>query len=331
MSLPQGLSPGSELSPDTARQLQVASFVLVGTAAVLLWDILDNLTKDYEIFSNNHFQIAAAAYLVSRFASTAFVLGFTIFATHRGIQDCQTFLTVLSSLVPFSSGSASLIFFFRVRAAYDAHRLVTSFFAFLWVCVVGTAILISISSLKADAALVGYSSSSVCIVSKVPWNLAVPVIVLTIHDTSVFVAISCRLLANSYDYDEYTSASVWRRLGPAKHTFSKTLFRDGQNYHVIAILTNLLTIVMIYIGTGPIYQGLFSIPNLALTSIMAGRVYRNARLHRDGVQHTLPQLELGPSPSVHMTHSAEPQEGAAPPTSVRSDAEGEAREEAPDT
>ncbi|KAF8147006.1 hypothetical protein K438DRAFT_1780327 [Mycena galopus ATCC 62051] len=227
MSLPQGLSPGSELSPDTARQLQVASFLLGGTAA------------DYEIFSNNHFQIAAAAYLVSRFASTAFVLGFTIFTTHRGIKDCQTFLTVLSSLVPLSSGSASLIFFFRVRTAYDAHRLVTSVFAFLWVCVVGTAILISISSLKADAALVGFGSSSVCIVSKVPWNLAVPVIVLTIHDTSVFVAMSCRLLANSYDYNEYTSASVWRRLGPfvhgpgpSMHTFSKTLFRDGENYYV---------------------------------------------------------------------------------------------------
>ncbi|KAJ7252409.1 hypothetical protein B0H12DRAFT_618694 [Mycena haematopus] len=209
----------------------------------------------------------------------------------RGIPNCQTFLTIISSSVPLSYGSTSLIFFLHVRAAYDANLLITAFFAFLWISVVGTAILLSISGLEAEI------FNGVCILTKVPWKIAVPVIVLTVHDTSVFVAMSCRLLANSHDYEEF-AASRWRMLralvhGANMHAFSKTLFRDGQNYYLIAVITNVLTIAMIYAPMEtPSFHALFAAPNLALTSIMAGRVYRNARLHLVSARHTLPQLEL---------------------------------------
>jgi hypothetical protein len=48
----------------------------------------------------------------------------------------------------------------------------------------------------------------------------------------------------------------------------------------ITILSNTVTISLVYAaGVSAIYHGTMSIPNVALTSIMACRVYRNATLH----------------------------------------------------
>jgi hypothetical protein len=48
----------------------------------------------------------------------------------------------------------------------------------------------------------------------------------------------------------------------------------------ITILSNTVTISLVYAtGVSTIYHGTMSIPNVALTSIMACRVYRNATLH----------------------------------------------------
>ncbi|KAJ6497384.1 hypothetical protein C8R45DRAFT_1211284 [Mycena sanguinolenta] len=281
--------------PDVEKQLQAARFLLLASSAVLTWDILINLTEDYEIFVNKPFQIAAAAYLVSRITSAAFVLGFVVFAAYPGIHNCQTFIILLSSLVPFANGSISLIFFIRVRAAYDARRLITFLFGFLWLCVVGSGIVTSASGLQAE------SLNGMCVTTELPGTVTIPVIMLTVHDTSIFVAMSYRLLANTYDYEQY-AGSRWRKLRVMVHggnmpTFSKTLFRDGQYYYLIAAVTNLLTITMIYAPVGPTFlHGLLAIPNLALTSIMAGRVYRNVKLHTA----RLPELELSGLPRLSL-------------------------------
>ncbi|KAF7350870.1 hypothetical protein MSAN_01649100 [Mycena sanguinolenta] len=290
MSLASGLASRSDFPPEVERQLQAARFVLVGSAAVLIWDILNTLTEDYEIFFNNQFQIAAAAYLVSRITAAAFVVGFVVFSTYPGIHNCQTLLILLSSLIPFANGSNSLIFFIRVRAVYDAHRLITFLFGFLWLCVVGSGIVTSASGIQAE------SLNGVCVTTKLPGTATIPVIVLTVHDTAVFVAMSYRLLANSYDYEEYTG-SFWRKLkammlGGKMHAFSKTLFRDGQYYYLITAVANLLTITMVYAPVPSFLHGVIATPNLALTNIMAGRVYRNAKLHTA----RLSELELSGFP-----------------------------------
>jgi hypothetical protein len=131
---------------------------------------------------------------------------------------------------------------------------------------------------------------------------------MAVYDTSIFLAISYRLLANLHN--ERTPGEkiqfLFRDLfrGTNMHTFSNALFRDGQKYYMcvrsrltysimsgrnihiglffrrIAVLSNILTVSMVFAShVSPIYRGTFSIPNVALTSIMACRVYRNARLH----------------------------------------------------
>jgi hypothetical protein len=142
-------------------------------------------------------------------------------------------MVVFNSFYPLSAGCTSLLFFFRVRAIYGGQRIISWIFAFLWICVVGAAILVPIYSYAA-------SVGSVCIVTKIPSIVGAAATALTVHDTSVFVAISYRLLANSHR--EHTPKQMIRALfrGANLHTFSTALFRDGQMYYMYVRLLDLL-------------------------------------------------------------------------------------------
>ncbi|KAF7362549.1 hypothetical protein MVEN_00603100 [Mycena venus] len=261
------------LPPDVAKQLHVASLVFAGTTAVCIWDILHHLTADYHLFFKRKFRWSAAAYLASRIASLTYVLGFTFFATYP-LEDCQAAIITFTTFYPLSIGSTSLLFFFRVRAVYGGHHLVTLIFGILWVFVLGSAI--TVPTLGSHAARIGSS----CILTEVSQYAWLPGVALAINDTSVFLAISYRLLANTC-----TDYTPWERIqalfrGPNLHTFSKVVFKDGQKYYMVTVIFNLITIVMVMASSiSPLYRGILPIPNIALTSIMACRVYRNATFH----------------------------------------------------
>ncbi|KAJ7912438.1 hypothetical protein B0H13DRAFT_2476527 [Mycena leptocephala] len=297
MSQPLGPS-ASESSPlvssDVVRQLQIASFVIAGATAVrgpqppsifspptdplvaqvVIWDILHSLADDYQLFFKHRFQSSAAAYIVSRIASLNYVLGFTIFAS-MGLtaQFCFRRHSRFDSFYPISFGSSSLLFLFRVRAVFGGHRFATWAFGILWISTLAASITIPIGS---TATKIG----SACIVTQLSEYVGVHAIAMTLYDTSVFLAISYRLLANSHV--EQTPGDMITALfrGANLPAFSNALFRDGQKYYLIAILGNALMISMLYApGISPIYRGMLAIPNIALTNIVACRVYRNARLH----------------------------------------------------
>ncbi|KAJ7350856.1 hypothetical protein DFH08DRAFT_117890 [Mycena albidolilacea] len=267
-------NPALLLPPEIARQLQVASLVFAGTTAVLVWDILHHLVDDYRLLFEYKFRLATAAYFVSRIASLIYALGFSLFATYP-IPNCQAAMIIFNCGLLFASSASSFLFFLRVRAVYGGRPLVTWIFGFLWVCVVGAAITVPIGT---KAIKVG---GSLCLVSKVPAYAGAAATVLMVNDTLVVLAISYRLLTNTHR----DNAGVGERLraffsGANLHAYSMAVFRDGQKYYMITILSNTVTISLVYAaGVSAIYHGTMSIPNVALTSIMACRVYRNATLH----------------------------------------------------
>ncbi|KAJ6571457.1 hypothetical protein B0H19DRAFT_1130024, partial [Mycena capillaripes] len=289
-TLPPAPNPTLLLPPDLVHQLQVASYVFAGATAVLIWDVLHNLAADYHILFKHKFRISSVAYLVSRVSSLTYVLGFTLFATYP-IGDCKAAIRIFDGFFPVSAGATSLLFFFRVWAVYDGRRSIALIFGFLWISVVGTAVLVPIGS---DATTIGPS----CIVTELHPYITASTICLAVHDTGVFFAISYRLLMNSHV--EYTPGQRIKALfsGTTLHAFSKAVFRDGQKYYMITILTNLAMILIIYApGVSPIYRGMMSIPNIALTSILACRVYRNTKLNYGKMQPmSLPMTNVSSSP-----------------------------------
>ncbi|KAF7369897.1 hypothetical protein MSAN_00619200 [Mycena sanguinolenta] len=297
-------SNSSVLPPELERQLQVGSSVIVGATAVFIWDILHSLSEDYHILFKLNFQASAAVYLVSRIASLVYTLGFTLFSTYP-LPNCQAALVAFNAFYPLSSASTSLLFFFRVRAIYARRPLITYIFGFLWLCMLAGALTVPMGS---SATTVGHT----CIITQLAPYMGANGVGMTVFDTSVFLAISYGLLSNGRA--EQTPAERVRTafaFGRANlYAFSESLLRDGQKYYLITVFTNTLTIAMIYApGVAPIYRGMGSIPNVAVTNIMASRVFRNVKMRyvRDGpinriildphdMRLSLPMISIGSDP-----------------------------------
>ncbi|KAJ6494228.1 hypothetical protein C8R45DRAFT_174284 [Mycena sanguinolenta] len=246
---------------------------------VFVWDILHSLSEDYHILFKLNFQVSAAVYLVSRIASLVYALGFTLFSTYP-LPNCQAALVAFNAFYPISSASTSLLFFFRVRAIYSGRPIITYTFGFLWLCMLAGSLTIPLGT---SATTVGHA----CIVTRLAPYMGANGVAMMVFDTSVFLAISYRLLANGRT--EQTPGERIRSafaFGEANlYAFSDSLLRDGQKYYLITVFTNTLTIAMIYApDVAPVYRGMGSIPNVAVTNIMASRVFRNIKMRyvRDG-------------------------------------------------
>jgi hypothetical protein len=138
-------------------------------------------------------------------------------------------MIAFNSFYPVSSASTALLFFCRVRAVYDRQRCITWMFGILWICVVGGALTIPLAS---RATKIG----SACVVEHLARYLISNGIATTVYDTSVFLAISFRLLANSRVEQTPRDKVRATLCGEANlYAFSQALFRDGQTYYLYVL------------------------------------------------------------------------------------------------
>ena len=61
------------------------------------------------------------------------------------VAHCKVLLDIVGGFAIVAVPATSLLFFFRVRAVYNNSRIITGFFAFLWVGILGTSVLIPLS------------------------------------------------------------------------------------------------------------------------------------------------------------------------------------------
>ncbi|KAJ7626985.1 aspartic peptidase domain-containing protein [Roridomyces roridus] len=274
-----------ELPPQIVSEIQLSGWVFVASSAVFVWHILNHLADDYAILLKHKLRLPALAYVSTRIASLVYVIGFTIFTSVSSpFRLCILILNNVNApntFYPVACFSISLLFFFRVRAIYGGHRVATAVFGFLCAFVLGANITVPIGS-RASPHPIG----KLCLITeKAPQASAagymVAAAILPINDTAVFLAISFRLLANSRTKHtrkesvkalfEILSARILSLYG--LRVLKTTLDR-------VTVVSNLVTLCMVYIPSiSPIYHGMLSVPNIALSSIMACRVYRNTTLH----------------------------------------------------
>ncbi|KAJ6596051.1 hypothetical protein B0H10DRAFT_2089378 [Mycena sp. CBHHK59/15] len=262
------------LPPDLARKLQLATFVTTGSLAIFIWDILHCLSAEYTLLFKYKAHWSLVAYFLSKFGSFGYVLGFTLFGTYP-IGRCSTLYLVSNSFYPVAVTSTSLLFYFRVRAIYGGKRTVTAVFGILWLAVLGTGITIPFGGLATTIEPTPY-----CIVTEVASFVGASTIVITVHDTAVFLAVSYRLVSNTHAVHGTLKSKLKAVFsGTSMPCFSKALYVDGQLYYMISAFSNIAVTVMVYAPhLHPAYHGLLAIPNVMLTSVMACRVYRNTKL-----------------------------------------------------
>ncbi|KAJ7687161.1 hypothetical protein B0H17DRAFT_1013187 [Mycena rosella] len=293
----------SGLPPAVQRQVEVSACVFAGCTGVFIWDILNNLRSDYALFFKHSFRVASLAYVVSRIGSLMYILGFTIFASYP-LQACNTAYVAFSAFYPIGVSASAFLFFFRVRAIYGGDRLVTAIFGFLWLAVLGSSLTIPFGGGTA----VKLEDPSECILTRVDVFMYVGAsgIILTVHDTLVFFAISYRLLSDFGQMQQQTWGTQLKMLFSGAHlpAFSKALFADGQMYYMITVVTNVASTLLAYIPTvSPVHHGFLVIPSVTLTSIMACRVYRNTILGimRGSGELSLPTLnDVGPNGNLNI-------------------------------
>ncbi|KAJ7459577.1 hypothetical protein B0H11DRAFT_2059063 [Mycena galericulata] len=271
--IPLSNEPLSLVPPDIATQIELLRYVWVGTAAVFIWDILNNIKADFHLLFKCRIRPPIIAYFTSRIICFVWVVGFTAFLTSP-VGGCHTLDLVLDSLYPIAVPSTSLLFFFRVRAIYANSRPITIAFAFLWIAEVAACITIPFGTGGINIGPTRY-----CTIAELAPYTSSASITPTVFDTAVFVAISYRFVSNThvnYTFREKCRAFI---SGAYLPSFSKALFVDGQKYYMITVISNIALSVMIYApGVSPGLRSILALPNVMLTSIMACRVYRHTRL-----------------------------------------------------
>jgi len=142
----------------------------------------------------------------------------------------------------------------------------------LWLSVVGTQIP---NIFGVDGATIG--PTSYCVTSKVKNNIFLSNLMVCVHDTSVFIAISYRLVHNSTKAT-YDARGRMKTLAYGEYlpTISKMLYIDGQMYFLYTIGFSLAAAIIGYTtNLAPTYRVMMAAPNVFVTSSMACRIVRH--------------------------------------------------------
>ncbi|KAF8180737.1 hypothetical protein K438DRAFT_1841722 [Mycena galopus ATCC 62051] len=290
----------SLLPLEIARQLLFSRYVMVGTAAVFIWDILSNLRADYTLLFKRKLAWPVAAYFLSRITSAAAVIACAVFLTYP-VEGCRSFHLGFALLYPVAIPSTSLLFFFRVRAIYGGTRAVTIIFGLMWIAVLATSIIIPIATIG-----VNIGPSRYCILAELaPYAGAVGV-TPGLFDTAVFVAISYRLVGNTHvEYNSFKQKARAFVTGAYLPSLSRSLFVDGQVYYMITVISTIASFLLVCLpGVAIAYRSLLAIPNVMLNNVMACHLYRHTRLELAQQSFLFPTVDLGThSHSLHFGHT----------------------------
>ena len=156
---------------------------------------------------------------------------YTRFSVHNflvvaSVKDCQALLYVVGISLGFGFASTGALMYLRVRAVLAGQTRMVTFFTVLWRIDAAICIVIPFGMTGAHI-----GPTHACINTSVkPFELA-PVVMGSLHDTLIFLAISWKL-AVSYEGDMRTSRATlfWR--GNHLPRLSQILLRSGQKYYL---------------------------------------------------------------------------------------------------
>ncbi|KAK7056464.1 hypothetical protein VNI00_003019 [Paramarasmius palmivorus] len=231
---------GVQAQPDTL----LGSYIAVALLGMFLWDVLTNLSSEYELLLKRKIGFPTLVYLWARINS---IVGLTLigiaFAAPIG-KYCSIFIQIsLAGLPPFI-GSESLLLFFRLRAVYmDNKRVVRAFLVSL-IVIVGCSLSLPFVG---EAHQIGPTNAFCTATLNTKLAEAMLVIPLANH-IAVFLAISYRLLprpdeTEARNSEQRTSSRLKSMFdGERLRGISRTLVIDGQNYIFIRA-KNTMTVV----------------------------------------------------------------------------------------
>lgn len=140
------------------------------------------------------------------------------------MNNCHALAKTIGWCGAFALPLNSLLFFFRIRAVFNQSRIIKYSFLALW--------LATLSAIAAPFAVDGthIGTTKNCINSNVKQYSSAGIVVVAVHDTSVFMAISMRLLMYSFA-DGWSQRLKTFFSGGGMGNMSKALLKSGQLYY----------------------------------------------------------------------------------------------------
>ncbi|THU90936.1 hypothetical protein K435DRAFT_675095 [Dendrothele bispora CBS 962.96] len=277
MSDPTSISP---LFIDELHQLQIATYITIATLGMYIWDICSNLTDEYKLLLKAMSRpLPTIVYFIARYL----VLKFTVcnsFFTATQIQNCQTLVLTSLSFCAVALSSVTLLFFLRLRAIFEDNLPIVGIFFVLWL---GNVACASMLPLVFTGVSLNFQGVTYCIGKDIRVrNASISAIGLLVHDTCVFIAISYRLLKNGMINDQKTSFRIVTKkfiLGKNLPWCSKIFFQGSQLLYLITLVISASTVILLHIPSIPIiYRVVADIPQMALLTSLACKVFRDLRL-----------------------------------------------------
>ncbi|KAF9050303.1 hypothetical protein BJ165DRAFT_1577549 [Panaeolus papilionaceus] len=266
-------TPMAFLPPELAIQTTNSTYILVGSTAVFMWDLLDNIPNDYRILTKYKFSVANVVYIISRLGALGLVLSATLFTSSAITTDCDRFFKIVGAFYPITIPATSLLFLFRLKAVFNGNTVIVTFFLVVWTALLAMSIAIPWGI---DGANIG--PTQYCVASGVKNFVSAPTVMAFASDTLILFAISWKLMTTSSVSHRGIRGVKGMILGHYLPSFSRALLQSGQRYYTVTVSLNLLAVAMLFApAIPPIYHVVFVGPNVALMNIMACRVFRDTK------------------------------------------------------
>lgn len=145
------------------------------------------------------------------------------------MKDCAGLSKMQGWIAAFQMPVNSLLFFFRIRAVFIQQTSVVLFFAAMWVALAATSILAPLSLRGSSIGDTGQ-----CMPYRLKDVGAVGIIVSTVYDTLVLVAISVQLLSFYHVPPRGSKTASLKTFvtGRGMGAIAKVLLQSGQVYYL---------------------------------------------------------------------------------------------------
>ncbi|CCM00297.1 uncharacterized protein FIBRA_02327 [Fibroporia radiculosa] len=228
-SLPNAFNELSYLTPSLAPEFQLGRYILAGSLGAMTWELLSNLSNDYRLLFKHRLGFPTLVYYISRLSTFTYALVSVVLQT-ASVGHCQAIQYIDTIFMALSVSTTSLLFYFRMSAVYHSNKYMMGAYTIVWLGVVAGSMMLIPS---ATGGAIG--PTNFCITKAMEMYAGAIGVSVLLHDTFVFIAISWRLVLNSYH-----EVSDWRRVraflyGESLQPISKTLLRDGQLYYAYVL------------------------------------------------------------------------------------------------
>ncbi|KZP12853.1 hypothetical protein FIBSPDRAFT_1049781 [Athelia psychrophila] len=264
-------------------------YVQTAMFTVLAWDFLICFAEELKVAGILGFCPSIVVYYMSRIG--ILLLGATgLLIQYAPISQCQVLWRILSAMSTIGGAATSFLFFLRVRAVYEKSIPVKVAFGIFWLA------LPVVCSLWNNSTQASHMGSAQCTLSGVGPFPSICLSMKAAYDTSVFVAITWRIVTYTAA-DRVPISQPWRLIrGVGMPQIYRDLLRGGQQFYFFTIGVTLMGASAVFLPVDSHDRSWLPLLGKPIEAIMACRVFRTlvlssnnyleGRGHRDSIMLT---------------------------------------------